>query len=136
MKKSFLFAIITLLLVSPTCFAYKISTSGKTITLKMKHPSVGIVGLNAVGWEDDPNEIQKDIYDLFRGPLDSQKKGDYTVAVYWVGKDYYGHYSESYAGSFTISADELKRYKDYASAKWYLSIEQKLYKLAFGNRRF
>lgn len=135
MKKSFIF-IITLLLVSPICFAYKISTSGRTITLKMKHPSVGIVGLNAVGWEDDPNEIQKDIYDLFRGPLDSQKQGNYTVAVYWVGKDYYGHYSESYAGSFTISADELKKYKDYTSAKWYLSIEQKLYKLAFGNRRF
>lgn len=74
MKKSFLFAIITLLLVSPTCFAYKISTSGKTITLKMKHPSVGIVGLNAVGWEDDPNEIQKDIYDLFRGLLIHRKK--------------------------------------------------------------
>ena len=79
----------------------------------MKHPSVGIVGINAVHWEDSPAKIQKDIYDLFVGPFDSQKKGNYTINVYWVGKDYYGHQSEDYAGSFTISADELKKYKDY-----------------------
>ena len=138
MKKSLLITCATLLLltISQLCFAYKISTSGKTISIKMKHPSVGIVGINAVHWEDSPAKIQKDIYDLFVGPFDSQKKGNYTINVYWVGKDYYGHQSEDYAGSFTISSDELKKYKDYAHAKWYLDIENRLYKLAFGDHRF
>ena len=117
MKKSFLITCATLLLltIAQSCFAYKISTSGKTITVKMKHPTIGIIGVNQVGWEDNPVDIEKDIYDLFTGPLDSQKTGNYTIKVYWQREDHYGNTSSTYAGSFSISADELKKYRLYIS---------------------
>lgn len=135
MKKSFLLTCTTLLLltIAQSCFAYKISTSGKTITIKMKHPTIGIVGINQVDWEDNPTDIEKDIYDLFKGPLDSQKTGNYTIKVYWQKEDHYGNTSSAYAGSFSISADELKKYRDYRYARSYLNLGDRLYDLAYNN---
>jgi len=137
MKKSFLITCATLLLltIAQSCFAYKISTSGKTITVKMKHPTIGIIGVNQVGWEDNPVDIEKDIYDLFTGPLDSQKTGNYTIKVYWQREYHYGNTSSTYAGSFSISADELKKYRDYRHARSYLDLEDRLYNIAYNNHQ-
>ena len=80
-------------------------------------------------------EIQKDIYDLFTGPLDSQKTGNYTIKVYWQREDHYGNTSSTYAGSFSISADELKKYRDYRHARSYLDLEDRLYNIAYNNHQ-
>lgn len=101
----------------------------------MKHPTIGIVGVNQVGWEDNPTDIEKDIYDLFKGPFDSQKTGIYTIKVYWQKEDHYGNTSSAYAGSFSISADELKKYRDYRHASSYLNLREKLYNLAYNNHQ-
>lgn len=112
MKKYFF--IFVFILASQLCSAYSISSSGHTITVKMYHPSVGLVGLNAVGWSDDPERIGEDIYDLFVGFFDSYKSGIYTVNIYWKVTNRYGKEELQYAGSYSFSAEEIRKYKNYS----------------------
>ena len=127
------FVLGALLMISQICLAYSISTSDHVITVKMEHPSVGIVGINAVHWSDDPDEIGRDIYDSFVGFLDSRKKGNYTVKVYWKVKDHYGKDKLEYAGSYSFSAEELRKYENYFCSKRYRDVPGLIYQMAFPN---
>ena len=114
-------------------FAYSISTKDHVITVKMNHPSVGIVGLNAVGWSDDPDDIGREIYESFVGFFDSRKKGTYTVEVYWKVKDSYGKDKLDYAGSYTFLAEEMSKYESYYYSKNYKNVPDILFEMAFPN---
>lgn len=112
-------------------YAYSISTSGKTIIVEMKHPTIGIVGFNAVDWSDDPDEIGEDIFENFVGFFDSSKKGLYTVKVYWIRKDEYGKKRLDYAGSYSFEAEELRKYENYYYSKRYRNVGEIISKMAF-----
>lgn len=114
-------------------FAYSISTKDHVITVKMNHPSVGISGLNAVHWSDDPDDIGRDIYESFVGFFDSRKKGTYTVEIYWKYKDTYGKDELEFAGSYTFLAEEMSKYESYFYSKNYRNVPDILFKIAFPN---
>lgn len=114
-------------------FAYSISTNDHVITVKMEHPTVGLRALNAVAWSDDPDDIGRDIYDSFVGFFDSRKKGTYTVKVYWEIKDSYGRDQLEYAGSYSFSAEELRKYENYRYSKNYRNVPNILFQMAFPN---
>lgn len=123
---------IMLLLTVQISYAYSISTSGRTITVKMEHPTQGLTHLNSISWSDNPDQIGRDIYELFVGPFDQFKTGTYTVVVYWKTKDKYGNKDIIKAGSYTFDADELRKYKSYSYSKDYRNVSELLYKMAFG----
>lgn len=136
MKKIFFGLILLLGTVSCNARGYSISTSGKEITVKMHQPSVGFIGTNAVHWPDDPDEIGKDIYEMFVGFFDSRKSGTYIVSVYWMVKNSYGKDELQYAGSYSFDAAELRKYDSYYYSKGYRDVPDLIYKMAFGNRLF
>ena len=134
MKLRYMLAIILLLLPIRFCKAYSISTSGHTITVKMVSPSIGISGINAVHWSDDPDKIGRDIYESFVGFFDSMKKGTYVVKVYWKVKDSYGNNKLEYAGSYSFSAEELRKYKNYGYSKRYRDVYALISEMYFSDK--
>lgn len=116
MKK--IFPVILLLCSVVTLFCscekknYSVDVTDGTVRVKMHSPSMGIVGINQVGYDGFTyEEVEKEVFDKIRN---RKYDGRYSVIVTLEFKDSYGNYYDGTPVTVTsLNGVEVKRYASY-----------------------
>ena len=120
-KTSGFLCIINLFLITATLFSCANSSNGYTITITdgriditMKSPTIGIVGINQVGFDGfTPRDIDREVFNKIRKRSYS---GDYSVYVTLKFKDSYGNYynSSEKVNICILNGADVKKYADFS----------------------
>ncbi len=113
MKKTFIFlmTIVSLIGFSSCNNDYNIQISDGVINIQMPHPSIGIVGINQVHWDVEPEVVEEKVFNRLK--LRSYN-GNYDVFVTFSYTDSYGNKQlkdRRYVCS--LNGREVKQYKSY-----------------------
>ena len=115
--KNFLFLSLILLLVGlsscDTKKNYSVTVSGNSVNVRMHSPTIGIVGINEVGYDGFTYEdVDQEIFDKIR---DSDYNGDYNV---YVTLEFLDDHGNRYAGEpvlvTTLNGADVKSYASYS----------------------
>ena len=117
MKKSHLifslFCYLITLLCSCESKNYSVEVSDGIVNVKMHSPSMGIVGINQVGYDGFTyEEVEKKVFDKIRS---RSYDGNYSIVVTLQFLDSYGNYYDGTPVKVTsLNASEVKRYASYS----------------------